>query len=145
LERLAIGAGGIYSEVMKFRRSLVFALTVALAFMGSSGPRHAQAVVQKHHHTADAQQSGHSHGPAADHAHYDGAPAASKFAADGTHDHAGSAPQSDQGCCYAWCNSVAIVAAADWLFAPVAHDRPLALTRPFQIASISSAIDPPPR
>ena len=129
---------------MKFRRFLVFALAVALAFAGSAGPRHAQAAVQKHHHAENAQPSGHSHGSAADHAHYDGAPG-SKFSAEGTHDHAGSAPQSDQGCCYAWCNSVAIVAAADWLFAPVAHEKPLALTRPFQIASLSSAIDPPPR
>lgn len=129
---------------MTFRGFLVFALTVALAFAGSAGPRHAQAAVQKHHHAADTQQTGLSNTPAAkDHAHADSA--VSKFTADGTHDHAGSAPQSDQGCCYAWCNSVAIVAAADWLFASVAHEKPLALTRSFQIASLSSAIDPPPR
>ena len=143
---LAVLSGSIYSNRMTRRRSIVFALTIALAFSGFAGPRHARAAVQNHDHSAVADQlHKHSHNHAGQRSHDHGAAPASHFGEGGKHDHAGTPPATDQGCCYAWCNSVAIVAAADWLFALVAHDRPLVLTRPFQIASISSAIDPPPR
>lgn len=128
---------------MKRRRIIVLAVAVALAFSGFAGPRHARAAVQSQDHPAarahsHAQhQSGHAH----DH---DGA-AVSQFGEAGEHDHAGTQPVSDQGCCYAWCNSVAIIQAIDGFQIVASHDDHFTSEQPFRIAAFSSAIDPPPR
>jgi len=132
---------------MRFRASIVFALAVALAFAGFAGPRHARAAVQGHDHPATA-GTAHSHAQhqsGAGHSHDHGAAMASQFGEGGKHDHAGTPPTSDQGCCYAWCNSVAIIHATDGLAIVTSHDEHFTSEQPFRIAAISSAIDPPPR
>jgi hypothetical protein len=128
---------------MKRRRTLVFALTVALAFSGFAGPRHARGATLGHNHAAVAgEDQSHKH---AHHSHHHSAGDASDGTTGGNHDHAGAPPASDQGCCYAWCNSVAIIHAADVLVIVPSHDEHFAAQRPFRIAAFSSAIDPPPR
>ena len=68
-----------------------------------------------------------SGGERAEHAHHESgsghshAAEAGDFAGGGTHDHAGGAPSSDQGCCYAWCTSIAVIHAADWLLIAASH------------------------
>lgn len=121
---------------MNRRRTMILALAVALAFAGSAGPRHARAAAQDHHPAA-TQHHQHSH----DH----GSAAASEADRGGTHDHVGGQPASDQGCCYAWCNSAAIIHAADGLLIHTAHDEHFASERPIRIVAFSAAIDPPPR
>jgi hypothetical protein len=122
---------------MKRRLPIVLALAVALAFAASGGPRHARAAAQAHDHAAshthDASGSGHSH-----------AAASGDFAEGGNHDHVGT-PVADQGCCYAWCASIAVIHAAEWVPLTAAHDAPAAFEKPFRIAALSGGIDPPPR
>jgi hypothetical protein len=134
---------------MKRRRIIVLAVAVALAFAGGNGPRHAQATAQDHDHSASAETT-HSHaqhqsGDTHSHDHDHGAAAASQFGEGAKHDHAGTPPTSDQGCCYAWCNSVAIIHATDGLAMVASHDDHFTSEQPFRIAAFSSAIDPPPR
>jgi hypothetical protein len=124
---------------MKRRLPIVLALAVALAFAASGGPRHARAAAQGHDHAAaqshthDASASGHSH-----------AAAGGDFAEGGNHDHANT-PAADQGCCVAWCTSIAVIHAAEWVPLMAAHDAPAAFEKPFRIAALSGGIDPPPR
>lgn len=132
---------------MKRRRIIVFALAVALAFAGSAGPRHARAATQNHDHAAAAeaaQSHRHSHDNAGTKHSHDHGTDTSLFAEGGSLDHADQ-PASDQGCCYAWCNSVAIIHAVDWLFIGTTHADHFASPQRFQIAAFSAAIDPPPR
>jgi hypothetical protein len=133
---------------MKRRRIIILAVAVALAFAASGAPRHARAAVQGHDHAATATAHDHDHtqhgdSDKASHDHKAAPP--SQFAEGGNHDHADSAPVSDQGCCYAWCNSVAVIHAANWLISGASHDEPFASEQPFRIAAFPSAIDPPPR
>ncbi len=127
---------------MKRRLPIVLAVAVALAFVASGGPRHASAAVQGHDHAAASAQSDAHHESGAQHSH---AGEAGEFAEGGNHDHAGGAPVSDQGCCYAWCNSIAVIQAADSLLIPASHGEHFSAEQPFQIAALSGAIDPPPR
>jgi hypothetical protein len=133
---------------MKRRRLMVYVLAVALAFAGGAGPRHARAATQNHDHaaiTGTIQSHDHASGQ---HSHSHDAAASShakSFAKGGSHDHAGSQPMSDQGCCYAWCNSVAVIPAAEWLSIGTTHNEHFTSKRPFQIVAFSTAIDPPPR
>jgi hypothetical protein len=137
---VAFGVRGNYCSVcMKRRLPIILAIAVALAFAASGGPRHARAAAQghdhaaAHSHTQDASESGHSH-----------ATAGGDFAEGGNHDHAGT-PAADQGCCVAWCTSIAVIHAAEWVPLAVAHDAPAAFEKPFRIAALSGGIDPPPR
>jgi hypothetical protein len=131
---------------MKRRRIIVLAVAVALALSGFAGPRHAQAAAQNHDHSAIETAHSHAqHETGGAHSHDHGAPAGSQFGEGGTHDHAGTPAASDQGCCYAWCNSVAIVHAADGLAIIASHGEHFTSKQPFRIAAFSSAIDPPPR
>ena len=121
---------------MKRRLPIVLALAVALAFAASGGPRHARAAAQNHDHpTASAHSHAH-HELGAQHSH---AAEAGDFAEGGTHDHAGGAPVSDQGCCYAWCTSIAIIQAADWLLIAASHGDHFAPEALFRIAALSAA------
>lgn len=130
---------------MKHRRIIVLAVTVALAFSGFAGPRHARAAAQNHDHSA-ATGTTHSHAQHQfGHSHDHDAAAVSQFGEAGEHDHAGTQPVSDQGCCYAWCNSVAIIQAIDGFQIVASHDDHFTSEQPFRIAAFSSAIDPPPR
>jgi hypothetical protein len=127
------------SNPMKSRGIIVLAVAVALAFAGGAGPRHAQATTQNHDHSAAAthHESDGQHSHAVD--------AGSDFAEGSAHDHAGSAPASDQGCCYAWCSSVAVIHAADGLALGATHGEHFAFEKSYQIVAFSAAIDPPPR
>jgi hypothetical protein len=133
---------------MKRRRIIVLAVAVALAFASSGGPRHARAAAQDHDHSATT-GTAHSHGQHQSgdkHSHDHDAAAATQFGENSKHDHAGTPPAaSDQGCCYAWCNSVAVIQAADGLAAVASHDEHFTSERPFRIAAFPSLIDPPPR
>jgi hypothetical protein len=126
---------------MKRRLPIVLALAVALAFAASGGPRHARAAAQGHDHATSAHSHAH-HESGSGHSH---AAESGDFAEGGNHEHAGGAPQADQGCCYAWCTSVAVIHAAAWVLTAAAHDAPLTAEKPFRIAALSAAIDPPPR
>ncbi|HKY88209.1 MAG TPA: hypothetical protein VJL90_15735 [Pseudorhodoplanes sp.] len=127
---------------MKRRLPIVLALAVALAFAASGGPRHARAAAQDHDHPAASAQSHAHHDTGRQHSH---AADAGDVAESGPHDHAGGAPQTDQGCCYAWCTSIAVIHAADWAPRAAVHDQPAAFEKPFRIAALSGGIDPPPR
>lgn len=128
---------------MKRRRIIVLAVAVAvaLAFAGGAGPRHAQAATQNHDHSAAATHTHHE----SDSQHFHAVEAGSDFAEGSTHDHAGSAPAFDQGCCYAWCSSVAVIHAADGLALGTTHGEHFAFEKSYQIVAFSAAIDPPPR
>jgi hypothetical protein len=147
--QFALHAGGSYIAAvsrpnpMKRSRIIALAVAIALAFAGGGGPRHVQAATQGHDHLPVSTHS-HDHAQhASDSAQHDHHAAASS--ADGNqYDHAG-VPAPDQGCCYAWCNSVAVMHAADWGLIAASHDKPLAFEKPFRIAAFPSAIDPPPR
>lgn len=135
---------------MKRRKIVVLAVAVALAFAGSVGPRHAWAAAQNHGHAATAEAGpSHKHDEAGGKHSHDHDAAASSYsnshAMDAPHDHVGGQPASDQGCCYAWCNSAAIIHAADGLLIHTAHDEHFASERPIRIVAFSAAIDPPPR
>lgn len=127
---------------MKRRFPIVLALAVALAFAASGGPRHARAAAQDHDHPAASAQTHAHHDTGSQHSH---AADAGDFAEGGGHDHAGGAPVSDQGCCYAWCNSIAVMQSVDWLLVTASHDEHFSAAKPFRIAALSAAIDPPPR
>jgi hypothetical protein len=126
---------------MKRRAPIVVALAVALAFAASGGPRHARAAAQDHDHPAAASHSHAHHESGSGHSH---AAESGDYAESGNHDHAGT-PAVDQGCCYAWCTSIAIIQAADWPLIAAAHGEHFAFEKPFRIAALSAAIDPPPR
>jgi hypothetical protein len=132
---------------MKRCRIIALAVSVALAFASSGGPRHAQAAAQKHDHPAAAAIAhGHGQHQAGDtHSHNHGESAASQFSESGKHDHAGTPPATDQGCCYAWCTTVAIIHAADGFQVAPTHDEHFTSEQPFRIAASPSLIDPPPR
>jgi hypothetical protein len=125
---------------MKRRLPIVLALAVALAFAASGGPRHARAAAQGHDHAAAAHSHDHQK-PDSGHSH---AATAGDFVEGSSHDHAGT-PAADQGCCVAWCTSIAVIHAAEWVPLAAAHDAPAAFEKPFRIAALSGSIDPPPR
>lgn len=149
--RLAMSIAGIYipdlsgPNPMQRRRTMILALAVVLAFAGSTAPRHVRAATQDHHPAASEQRQ-HSHDHAGvDHSQDHGMAVETHATADATHDHAGSAPLSDQGCCYAWCYSGALIHAAEWPVMSHAPNEHAAFERPFRIAVFSAGIDPPPR
>jgi hypothetical protein len=145
--QFALRAAGSYiayvlrPNPMKHGTIIALAVAVALAFAGGSGSRHAPAATQNHDHAAvvGTKQDEHSHHDAGSKHSHDHDVAASRD----THDPI--EPASDQGCCYAWCSSVAVIHAADGLLIGTSSEKPLASERPFRIAAFPSAIDPPPR
>jgi hypothetical protein len=146
--RFALHAVSVYiagvSRPNPMKRSRIIALTVAvaLAFAGGGGPRHVQAALQGHDHLSVTTHS-HDHAQhasdSASHDHH-----ATSAADDTQHDHAG-VPAPEQGCCYAWCNSVAVIHSAEWSLAAASHGEHFSFEKPFRITALSGAVDPPPR
>ena len=128
---------------MTRNRLIALTLAVALAFAGGAGPRHARAMQSHDHPAASAHNHAH-HEVGGLHSHAHEAAAPSQFAEGGTHDHAGQ-QESDQGCCYAWCSSAAVIPAASWLLILASHHERFSAATPFRFAALSAAIDPPPR
>lgn len=129
---------------MKLRRTIIATLAVALAFAGSVGPRHARAAVQGHDQAAATSHS-HEHSAPAKHSHEHQAAADSHFGENGTHDHAGSQPATDQGCCVAWCSSAAIIDPGYGLMIPATSSALVSLPQPVLVTASLSSDDPPPR
>ena len=128
---------------MKIRGIAVLFLALALALSGLAGPRHAKASAPAHGHSSlQGFEDGHSHQHGnTQHSH-------DQYA---THSHSGTdnsvdgSPVSDQGCCYSWCNSVAVMQGVAWSFFAISSDERCILGDSFRIGLMPAAIDPPPR